>query len=150
MKPDWRFRWWDVVVLAATAGAVWGVVQYSLHRRGNEAVPEGLTASGPVRIVVRLSGPLPELLARVRPGDPVLDGDSRIIGSVLSCRPAQNGRSGEWDLSARVRGVLPLFRNLNGLPRIPLALRPGVWCLVASRDYELAGPVIRVEPDSKP
>ncbi len=153
MKSDWTLRWWDVIALLAAMVAAVLAVQYGLARRGAAPPPGHPEAGQAWRIQVRVFAPLPAVAARVKTGDEIFDSGGRTIGRVVSAQAAARAgafrspeaMAGDVLITADIRGELPLFRNTAGLPHVPLKLKPGVWCLLSSFEYELAGEVFQVE-----
>lgn len=154
MKSDWTLRWWDVIALFLALGTAALIVQYAVSR-GTIATAQ---YSGPAIAVVCVPRPMPELAAKVVPGDEVINTQGEKVAEIISVKNVLSaGESkkvifpGKEDLliTLRVEGSLRLVRDLPGFPREPCGLRAGAWCLITTPKVELSGIVVKVEKEGK-
>ncbi|MCD4812998.1 hypothetical protein K8S19_04840 [bacterium] len=149
MKTDWTIRWWDVIALTVAMGAAVMAVQYAISR--------GTTPSKISKVAVievRVTKPLPEIVALISPADAVVNRQGNKVAEIISVQPvpAKDGLplavplAGQQDviIKLRVEGALQVVRNTPGFPREATGLKAGAWCLISTQKVELSGIIISV------
>jgi hypothetical protein len=149
VKPGKFFQASDAVALGLTLVAAVLLIQYSLARSGKPAL-----LSQPVVLEVRLPRPIPAVIARVAPGDAILDTRGQSAGRILSFRwvePMGSYPGGRWSgtqdllMEVLLEGEIPLVRDEPGFARAPARLKAGAWCLITTAQVELSALIVSIE-----